>query len=180
MNNLLEYFLAPRVSEEDLPSLLTDVNVSSRRTFSCQSLVKSQLRYLTQVWSPNQFLLKAKIERVQRRATRWILQTRVDEMFNKERLVTLNLLPLALDRELKDLAFYLSCLFGFTDINILEHTSFTPRGRTRQSNSFNLKTPLFRTSTFKASYFNPRELILSRLNRITKLWNFICSLKSFN
>ena len=106
MNNLLEYFLAPRVSEEDLPSLLTDVNVSSRRTFSCQSLVKSQLRYLTQVWSPNQFLLKAKIERVQRRATRWILQTRVDEMFNKERLVTLNLLPLALDRELKDLAFY--------------------------------------------------------------------------
>ena len=103
-DNLLEYFLAPRVSEEDLPSLLTDVNV--RRTLSCQSLVKSQLRYLTQVWSPNQFLLKAKIERVQRRATRWILQTRVDELFSKERLVTLNLLPLALDRELKDLAFY--------------------------------------------------------------------------
>ena len=103
MNNLLEYFLAPRVSEEDLPSLLMDVNV--RRTLSCQSLVKSQLRYLTQVWSPNQFLLKAKIERVQRRATRWILQTRVDELFNKERLVTLNLLPLALDRELKNLHF---------------------------------------------------------------------------
>jgi len=104
MHNLLKYFLAPRVSEEDLPSLLTGVNV--RRTLSCQSLVKSQLRYATQVWSQNQFLLKAKIERVQRRATRWILQTRVDEMFNEERLVTLNLLPLALNREPKDLAFY--------------------------------------------------------------------------
>ena len=41
-------------------------------------------------------------------------------------------------------------------------------GRTRQSNSFNLKTPLCRSSTFQASYFN----------RITKLWNFISSLKS--
>ena len=41
-------------------------------------------------------------------------------------------------------------------------------GRTRQSNSFNLKTPLCRTSTFKASHFN----------RITKLGNFISSRKS--
>lgn len=78
MDNLLEYFLASRVSEEDLPSLLTNVNV--RRTLSCQSLVKSRLRHATQVWSPNQFLLKAKIERVQRRATRWILQNRVYEL----------------------------------------------------------------------------------------------------
>ena len=35
-------------------------------------------------------------------------------------------------------------------------------------NPFNLKTRLCRTSTFKASYFN----------RITKLRNFVCSLKS--
>ena len=40
------------------------------------------------------------------------------------------------------------------------------RGRTRQSNRFNLKTPLCRTSTFKASYFN----------HVTKLWNFVYSL----
>ena len=39
---------------------------------------------------------------------------------------------------------------------------------TVDSNPFNLKTPLCKTSTFKASYFNP----------ITKLWNFVCSLKS--
>ena len=52
--------------------------------------------------------------------------------------------------------------------NVREHTSFISHGRTRQSNPFNLKTPLCRASTFKASYFN----------RITKLWNFVCSLKS--
>ena len=38
--------------------------------------------------------------------------------------------------------------------NVLEHTSFISHGRTRQSNPFNLETPLCRTSTFKASYFN--------------------------
>ena len=59
------------------------------------SLVKShQLSYPTQVWSPKQYSLKAKIERVQRRATRWILQTRVDEMSYKERLVILIFCPL--------------------------------------------------------------------------------------
>ena len=69
-----------------------------------------------------------------------------------------------------NLVFFYKCLFGSTDINVLEHTSFISHGRTRQSklNSFNLKTPLCRTTTFKASYFN----------RITKLWNFVCSLKS--
>ena len=46
--------------------------------------------------------------------------------------------------------------------------SFISIGRTRQSNSFNLKTPLFWTSTFKASYFNG----------ISKFWNFGFSLKS--
>ena len=75
-------------------------------------------------------------------------------MSYKERLVTLNLLPLVLDSELKDPVFFYKCLFGFTDIDVLEHTSFIPHGRTRQSNSFNLKTPLCRTSTFKGSYFN--------------------------
>ena len=60
-----------------------------------------------------------------------------------------NLLPqLVLDRELKDPVFYYKCLFGSTDINVLEHTSFISHDRTRQSNSFNLQTPLCRTSTF--------------------------------
>ena len=68
--------------------------------------------------------------------------------------------------ELKDRVFYCRCLFGSTDIIVLEHTSFISHGRTRQSNPFNLKTPLRRTSTFKVSYFN----------RITKLWNFVSSL----
>ena len=47
--------------------LITDVNV--RRTLYL-FLVKSQVRHVTQVWSPNQYSLKAKIGRVQKQATR--------------------------------------------------------------------------------------------------------------
>ena len=111
--------------------LLTDVSV--RRTLYL-SLVKSQLCFGTQVLSPSQHYLKAKIERVQRRATRWILRTRVGEFSYRERLERLNLLPsLVLDRELKDLVFFYKCLNGYTDLNIHNFVSFVTHGRTRQS-----------------------------------------------
>ena len=71
--------------------LLTDVSV--RQTLYL-SLVKSQLCFGTQVWSPSQHYLKAKIERVQRSVTRWILKTRVGELSYRESLERLNLLPL--------------------------------------------------------------------------------------
>ena len=81
--------------------LLTDHTI--RRTLY-PSLVKSQLSYATQVWSPTLHNSKANLEnleRVQRRATRWILQTKKGGMSYKERLLSLNLLPLAYDREIK-------------------------------------------------------------------------------
>lgn len=143
--------------------LLTDVTV--RRTLYL-SLVKSQLCFGTQVWSPTQFCLKEKIERVQRRATRWILRTRRGEISYKERLVTLDLLPLAYDREQKDLVFFYNCLHGNTDLNVYNFVTLISHGRTKQSNSLNLRTPLCKTSSFQGSYFN----------RIVKLWNFIHTL----
>ena len=57
--------------------LLNDV--SARRSLYL-ALVKSQLSYATQVWSPDKIALKTQIERVQRRATRWILKQRVGVM----------------------------------------------------------------------------------------------------
>ena len=52
--------------------------------------------------------------------------------------------------------FYCSLCFWFC--------FFVSHSRTRLSNSYNLKTPVCKTSTFQASYFN----------RIAKLWNYIC------
>jgi hypothetical protein len=56
------------------------------------SLVKCH--YATEVWSPAHISLKRKVENVQRRATRWILQQRMGQQEYKDRLVTLDLLPL--------------------------------------------------------------------------------------
>lgn len=116
------------------------------------------------MWSLSHSYLQAKIERVQRRATRWILRSRIGEMSYKERLIRLDLLPLVYDRELKDITFFYKCLYGQIDLNVHGFVSFVTHGRTRLSNSFNLKTPICKTSAFQASYFN----------RIVKLWNFIC------
>ena len=143
--------------------LLPDVNV--RRTLYL-SIVKSQLSYANVVWSPHHIYLKLKTERVQRRATRWILKERLHESSYKERLIKLNMLPLSYDREIKDLIFFYNCLYGISPIDVNNFVNFIPHNRTR--NCFNpeilLKTQSCKTSLFKASYFN----------RITKLWNITC------
>ena len=128
-------------------------NAAIRRTLYL-SLVKSQLCFETQVWSPSHSYLQGKIERVQRRATRWILQTRVGEMSYQERLIKLDLLPLVYDRELNDLTFFYKCLYGLTDLNVHSFVSFVQHGRTRQSNSCNLKTPFCKAQSaeLKSNY----------------------------
>lgn len=95
--------------------LLPDANV--RRSLYL-SIVKSQLSYATVVWSPHHIYLKLKIERVQRRATRWILKERLHESSYKERLIKLNMLPLCYDREIKDLIFFYNCLYGISPIDV--------------------------------------------------------------
>ena len=79
--------------------MLTDVKV--RRSLYL-ALVKSQMSYATEVWSPSHSTLRQKVERFQRRATRWILQTKQGELPYKERLIHLDLLPLTYDHEVND------------------------------------------------------------------------------
>jgi hypothetical protein len=61
----------------------------------------------TEVWSPvNNIQLSKRVERVQRRATIWIMMSRRGEMNYKEVLLDLeDLLLLTFDREVKDLVF---------------------------------------------------------------------------
>ena len=143
--------------------LLTDVKV--RRTLYL-TIVKSQVSYATEIWSPSLKSLKAKIERVQRRATRWILRVKPGKVSYKDRLLKLNLLPLAYDREIKDLLFFYKALHGDIDLDVKNFVNFLNHGRTRLSQKTTLlKVPLCRTTTFQSSYFN----------RIVKLWNCACN-----
>ena len=142
---------------------LTDVSV--RRTLYL-SLVKSNLCYACEVWSPYIFSQKTKIERVQRRATRWILKAGKGDSSYNERLVDLNLLPLCYDREIKDLMLFYKALYGISDLNVHNYVSFVTHNHSRLCRNPNLllKTPLCKTTTYQNSYFN----------RFVKLWNSVC------
>ena len=144
--------------------LITYVKV--RRTLYL-TLVKSQLSYATEVWSPGSVKLRTILERVQRRATRWILRTKIGEVSYKQRLLTLQLLPLTYDREIRDLVFLFKCISGSTDFNIDQFVTFVPHDRSRSLNpALMLKPAYCKTTTFQTSFFN----------RIVKPWNFICRL----
>ena len=55
------------------------IDIKARRTLYLW-LVKSQLSYATEVWSLASVKLRKVLERVKRRATRWMLKTRIGEM----------------------------------------------------------------------------------------------------
>ena len=76
------------------------------------AIVTPHLCYATEVWSPAQKTLKVKVEQVQRRATRWILRLKPVQMSYGERLLALDMLPLAYDREIKDLVFFYKAVYG--------------------------------------------------------------------
>ena len=145
--------------------LLTDTTV--RRTLYF-AVVKSQLSYATEVWSLPTIKMRSKAESVQRRATSWIMQAKRGEISYKQRLITLNILPLCYDREINDLVFFFKALHGHIDFDVHRFVSFTNNGRTRLSRnpSLTLKVPLCKSRTFQSWYFN----------RLVKLWNHVCKI----
>ena len=123
-----------------------------------RSLVRPQLEYATQVWSPSGIGNTKLIERVQRRATRFILKSNDDYL---SRLQKLGLLPLSYRRELFDLYFFFKCLMGLYDFDVFQWVKFKDfRYRVRNSER-RLAKGRFRTDVYKFPYFN----------RIVDLWN---------
>ena len=117
-------------------------------------------------------LNKIKIERIQRRATRWTLRSRVGEIPYKERLKILDMLPLCYIREIQDLVFFYKALYGYVDLDISSYVSFLKHDRSRVTlnPSLVLEVPFCRTTTYKHSYFN----------RVVHLWNSVCKTASPN
>jgi hypothetical protein len=142
------------------------IDMKARRTLYL-SLVKSQLCYATEVWSPvNSVQISRRVEQVQRRATRWITMTKRGELSYRERLLALDLLPLTYDREVRDLVYFFKSLFSYIDVNIDNYVSFVSHGRTRLSHTsrYILQSKLCKTNTFQSSYYN----------RVVKIWNTVC------
>ena len=136
----------------------TTADVSSKRRLYI-SLVRSKLVYCSQLWRP---YLKKDIlilERVQRRATKYILGDYSSSY--RERLMALDLLPLMYWLELNDLMYLVNALKNPSDnMSILQFVSFCSSS-TRSNTHHKLKHKYNRTSKSHHFYFH----------RIVRLWN---------
>ena len=72
------------------------------------SLVRSHLTYCSQLWRPRLIKDIEILERIQRRATKYIIGN--NQMDYKSRLLSLHLLPLMHWLELQDITFLVKCL----------------------------------------------------------------------
>ena len=102
-----------------------------------------------------------KIERVQRRATKYVLNDYENDY--KQRLIKLHLLPIMYFYELQDIMYLVKCIKHPPDnFELMDYITFAT-SNTRFGTSNKLKYNFRRTVSTKHFYFN----------RIVKLWNFV-------
>lgn len=128
-----------------------------------KSLVRPNLEYSTQVWSPyfkNEIL---SIESVQRSMTRYILN--YPDSSYSDRCTILEFLPLSYRREVFDLVFIYKCIHRLFDVDFSNEFFIVPTDTSLRSaqNGILLSNSFTRTEHFKSSYFN----------RIPHLWNVL-------
>ena len=88
------------------------------------TLVRSHFAYCLKLWRPNLLKDISRLERVQRKATKFILSDYLS--CYKSRLLALNLLPLMYWLELQDMMFLIKLLKEPADnFNILDYISFS-------------------------------------------------------
>ena len=135
-----------------------DIASLSTRKKLYYALVRSQLSYCSQLWSPRLLRDIKTLEAIQRRATKFICNDY--SMSYKSRLVHLNMLPLMSWFEFQDMMFLITCLKVPSDnFNIFDYVSFMSSSRLKSSHQ--LKVNYCRTVHFHRIYFN----------LIVKLWN---------
>ena len=120
------------------------------------SLVRSQVTYCSVIWRPNLIKDITLIERIERRATTFILNDYSSDYF--DRLKQLNLLPLMYTFELNELAFMLKSLkYPSPSFNIATFAD----GNTRSSSSGKMIHVRNNNNADRHFFFN----------RIPRLWN---------
>ena len=118
------------------------------------TLIRSQLTYASQIWRPHLIKDILALERVQRRATKYILNDFHSDY--KHRLLSLNLLPLMMQLELYDVLFFIRCLKNPDTSNafsILSYIQFS-KGITRSSTHQKVTHSLSKSNASSHHYFN--------------------------
>ena len=127
-------------------------DITTLRTLYC-ALVRSNVEYCSVVWSPYTKRNIEKVERVQRRATKFILET---EDNYETRLKKLNLMSLENRRFLADVTFLYKALNGISNINIDSYVDFYSNAdyySFRKYDDLSLKKKYARTNPLKYTVF---------------------------
>jgi len=124
------------------------------------TLVRCKLEYSSQTWSVQTKRNLTLIEAVQRRSTKYILG-RLDSQDYKQRLESLDILPLSYRREILDIKFLFKAFQSEIDIDIMNYITIA-RNSTREGiDGTKLQLPTFKTESYAHSYFI----------RIVPIWN---------
>lgn len=121
------------------------------------ALVRSNLSYATQIWCPQTVELISRLERTQRRATKYILKLPFQcSVSYSSRLQSLNLLPICYWHEFLDMVFFFKVVNGLVTVNqsILPRI-YCPTRQTRSSSNSNIikyVPPKCKSSTYQHSF----------------------------
>ncbi len=126
-------------------------SVPTRRTIYL-TLVRPHLGYATQVWSPQSIELMLKLERPQRRATKYILGLPFVTSENyTSRLQTLNLLPICYWHEYLDMVHLFKVIHGLINSSFVLSPNVTRRTRS-STNAYKYRVPYRKTQTYQRSF----------------------------
>ena len=128
------------------------------------TLVRSQVEYGSVVWSPYTARNVDKLERMQRRGTKFIPWKKEFYLWRAPKC--LNLLSLEKRRHLFDVTFLYKALNGHLNVDVSPFLNFYSHDDPywfRHVDDYSLKTNFARTTNFKYTYFN----------RIVEMWNSI-------
>ena len=147
---------------------LTIHDVSVRKALY-MTMVRNQLAYCCQVWAPQSVNIST-IERVQRRATKFILSLPYNTNISyKERLVTIDIIPICLLARISNMVYLLKCIITNSDsnINIKKHVRETQTS----TQGVLLDVPKCKTAAFQNSYYI----------RAANVWNTLpCCIRDTN
>ena len=142
------------------------INSTSIRKSMYLALVRPHIGYATQIWAPQSIDLILKLERIQRRASRYILNLPFSSCEDySSRLQSLNLLPICYWQEYLDLVFFYKSTHGLVNLNqsVLPHLRSTRCTRSTNTDIVKYDVPKCKTTTYQHSY----------TIRVTRIWNLL-------
>ena len=132
-----------------------EIKIQPTRKALYTVLVMSNLSYSSQVWAPQSVKLIEIIERVQRRATKYILSLPYRTNISyKERLRRTELIPLCYWHEYLDLVYTYKSIVNNTDPQFKTSKPVRVTRRTASSKSVLLDIPKAKTVTFQNSFYS--------------------------